>query len=148
MAYCTDDELLAALSPRDLGELTDDVMGSVTIDPVISLKVRSDASDEIDRYLAGRYTTPVTDAASLRLLRPVCVTLCKFKLFARRDLNLEKDNSPTRIEYDRATVWLRDIQKGDASLPPTAIVPDPAEPSGDIPGVYGSQTAIFKDFYF
>lgn len=141
--YCAIADLESVISDPRMAEYTAED-GTVADTDVLG-KVISDSSDEIDRYLGGRYIVPVTDASTITILRPACISICRYKLVGRRSLEAKDD--PVRVEYENAIRWLRDIQKGDASLPPsasTAEVPAVVE----VTGVFGSQTAVFKDYYF
>lgn len=137
--YCIVDDLKSAVPDKSLAEFTSEV-GDVP-DFVVTTKVIYDASREIDGFLAGRYKTPVTDTDTRTILRPRCIAICRFKLFARRDLEAKDD--PVRVEYDTAISWLKLVAKGDVVLPPGASLQEPPDISDNIVGAYGSEDLIF-----
>jgi phage gp36-like protein len=125
LGYCAPDDLASSIPDQRLAELTAET-GSLA-DSTVLTKAIADVADLIDGSLGGRYAIPVTDAVTLALLRPIAIPILKFMLFGRRDLDSKDD--PTRVQYDNAMRWLRDVQKGDANLPGSATpasVPDAA----------------------
>ncbi len=135
--YCTEADLDSEIAGPRLSELTAE--SGAVVNGVALARVLEQASSEIDRRLAGRYDTPIADSRSLALLVPVCVAVVKFKLFGRRDIATRED--PTRVAYDEAQRWLRDIAKGEDSLPPTAALAGASSDAGALR--MGSDDQVF-----
>lgn len=144
--YCTVDDLGSGLRTQSLAELTadsGDVVDVLNAEAVIEM-----ASREIDRYL-WRWTVPVTDPATLTVLKPLCVAISRFKLFARADLSpAERDKDPVHVEYLTAIDFLRLLSKGQASLPPSATPASTPEISETVVGAYGSEGMVFTGEQF
>lgn len=137
-AYCTQADLQDVLADLRLAELTAE-SGSVVDASVLATTITA-ASGIIDRYFGGRYAIPVSDAGTLALLVPVCVSLVKFRLYDRRDLSA-RDN-PCQTEYDEVIRWLERVADGTYSLPPTATEATSPD-SGSADAAYGSDDPAF-----
>lgn len=135
--YCTEEDLDSEIAGERLAELTAET-GTI-VDSVTLSRVLEQASSTIDRRLAGRYATPITDPATLELLVPVCAAIVKFRLFGRRDLATKDD--PVRVAYDEAQKWLRDVAMGDDSLPLSAALAGATDDAGALR--MGSDDQVF-----
>jgi len=144
MGYCLEADLQADIPDTRLAELTAE--SGTVIDSAIVTKAIDSASDAMDRYLAGRYTVPVTDATALEILRPTCVAIVRFRLYGRRDQSMDPKDDPVRVEYDEAMRWLRDVAKGAADLPPSATAATVTIPDADSDDAsFGSEDPVFTD---
>ncbi len=139
MSYLADAAIESVLSDGKLAEFTAE-SGSTADAGVLALAL-TDVDALIDSALAGGYAVPVTDTTTVRLLQPHAKVLLKWTLYVRRGLNPDE---ALRISYEATTRWLRDVQKGDAKLPPSAA-------AATVPGVdttalgtssFGSDVAV------
>lgn len=93
------------------------VADSEAINSVIVDRAITAASREIDRYISGRYKTPVTNATLLAQLRDVATEGVKWILRRRRDL---EEWNPI-VEQRKAILrWLEMVAKGQIPLVATA----------------------------
>jgi len=116
MAYCTEDDIKKQLPENKLIELTDDD-GDGVVDTGVVDKAIADADAEIDTYLSGRYTVPLSPAPAI--VNKVSVDISIWNLFSRRQVADEV----AKERYRAAVDLLKLIAKGDVSL---GIVPEPA----------------------
>ncbi len=137
--YCTQADLQEVIADLRLAELTAE--SGTAVDTAVLAKSITAASGLIDRYLCGRYAIPVTDAASLSVLLPTCVSLVKFRLYDRR--NVKTEGNPAQAEYDEAISWLKGIADGDLDLPPTASAVEVSDSSDE--ETYGSEDPVCVD---
>jgi phage gp36-like protein len=122
MAYCTQTDIEKRLTEATLIELTDDAgAGSVDVD-VVDAAI-SDAGEQIDAYLAMRYSLPL--ASTPGIVTRLAADLAVCALYARRaHLNLP---DPWRRRCDAAERILEQLGKGALSLD----VPSPAGSADD-----------------
>lgn len=116
MAYCTVADLVARFGETELAQLTDledrETVNEATVQAAIT-----DASGEIDSYLAGRYALPITDAMP-DMLRAGCMDLARYRLY---------DDHPPEVVKDRRTAfvtWLNRVAIGHVQLPLSALATD------------------------
>jgi phage gp36-like protein len=107
MSYATQSDLEARFKQQELIELTDEA-GAGVVDAAVIAVALADADAEINGYLAGRYTLPLTQT-SPELVRLAC-DITRYKLYDARATELVK------ARYDDAISKLRDVAKGVASL--------------------------------
>lgn len=91
-------------------------------DPVTVVQGLTDASDEIDTYLATRYTLPL--AVIVPVLKPLCVDIALYKMSTGTSVTEEK-----RTRYEDAIKLLTKIAKGDVTFGKTTDTPAPAAAS-------------------
>ena len=118
-AYCTIEHLSNELDQRTLIELADDSSKPSTINEDLVNGIIATASDLIDGYIRERYALPLSFDSEI--LRDICMTIVKYKLFGRR----RNGSMPDAIQkaYDSAIARLRDIQKGVVTLASTDEAP-------------------------
>ncbi|WAC06583.1 MAG: DUF1320 domain-containing protein [Thermodesulfobacteriota bacterium] len=116
MAYCIEDDIKKQLPENKLIELTDD-NGDGVADTGVVDKAIADADAEIDTYLSGRYTVPLSPVPPI--INKVSVDISIWNLFSRRQVADEV----AKERYRAAVDLLKLIAKGDVSL---GIVPEPA----------------------
>ncbi len=120
--YCTQAQMIAACSTTRLAEFTEET-GS-TPAPTSTDLPREEQSRFMDGFLASVVVVPVTDAATLAILRPHAVVLVMMELYNRRDIE------PTEgflARYKATLKWLEAVAKGDITLPASATPIEPAE---------------------
>lgn len=100
-------------------ELTDDEHTGA-VNTAVAERALTDATSEIDGYLAARYTLPVTDTP--RLLSLLCTDIARYRL------EMEHSSEETRKRYEDAVRKLEKIAKGEINLPLTTPPPASAEP--------------------
>ena len=106
--YCTQAGMVARFGEVELIRLTDTndtgAMDSAPIEAALS-----DASDEIDTYLAVRHSLPL--ASTPDILVRLCADIARYRLYDDRMLDeVEK-------RYDDSVKLLKDIARGSAQLP-------------------------------
>lgn len=113
--YTTVQELKLYLPNRLLGALTQDVEGNyLPENDIISSAIES-AEDEVNSYLAKRYTIPVRTSGGIvpSRIKTLVYTITKYLLYTRAAL-LSAEISQ---EYDNAIVYLDRIATGRATMP-------------------------------
>lgn len=113
MPYATAEDLLSVLSQREISALTSDTStdGATGAADDRVAEALSRASSRIDSYLAGRYSVPLTTVPEV--VEEACLTIAKRNLLFRRSI-LDKT---TEDAYRDAVTWLKDVARGDASVP-------------------------------
>ncbi|GBL46226.1 Mu-like prophage protein GP36 [Sulfuriferula multivorans] len=114
MAYTTQAEMVDAFGSLEIIQLTDRAdppLGAV--DAAVLATALDDAAAEIDSYLVGRYTLPMSPAPSV---------LKRFNREMARYL-LYKDAAPQEIadRYKSAIKFLTNVANGVASLGPDSV---------------------------
>ncbi len=109
MAYCTESDIQKQLSPEQLIELTDDDGNDLPDSGVIEQAI-ADADAEIDSYLAGRYTVPVSPVPAV--IRKLSVDIAIWNLYSRRTVTDEN----RKERYKAAIDLLKLVSEGKAAL--------------------------------
>lgn len=105
MTYAVKADMQAEFGDTDLAQLTDRVNGQVTDDAVLNgALVRAD--EEIDSYLAQRYTLPFASAPAR--LRSIAMDMARYYLSDARAPQIVQDR------YKAAVAWLKDVAAGKA----------------------------------
>ena len=117
MAYATLTDLELCFGVEEINELTDRDNDSVNDANVVE-KALDDATDEINTYLAIKYTVPVVSVSAY--LKRICCDIARY--FLHENAAIEE----VEKRYKRAISWLKDIANGkailtDASGAPIAI---------------------------
>lgn len=120
MSYCTVSQVLAAMDPVSMAQLTDDI-GALDITTERIDEAIAAASAEIDSYLAMVTTLPLTTTPVL-LVR-ISVQIALYHLFLRRNQGAYRE-----VEYQNCRSWLRDIAAGKVTLG----LPATAAPTGGV----------------
>jgi len=107
MTYATQADLETRFKQQELIELTDDANLGV-IDSAAVAVALSDTDAEINSYLAGRYSLPLSQV-SPELVRLAC-DIARYRLYDARATELVK------ARYDDSIKKLRDVSSGKASL--------------------------------
>lgn len=96
------------------------------------------ASREIDQYIAGRYTTPVTDVVTLSQLKGVAIEGVRWVLRARRNM---EEWSPIVEDRKQTRAWLMAVAQGKIPLAASAAEATPTVPAA--PAFSGSESSVF-----
>jgi len=105
--YCTQQDLIDRFGNDELIEISDhENTGSINV--VVVQNAITDAGSEIDGYLAGRYSLPLTDAPPV--LNKICCDMARY--------NLYDEGATEAIEkrYDNAVEFLKMAAAGKVSL--------------------------------
>lgn len=118
MPYATVTDLQDRLGEPRLIQLTD--LGDPPIglvDQAVAQKALDDADAEIDGYLVGRYTVPMSPFPAV--LRVHAVTIAHYRLLSSAVDDATKD------DYKATRAYLMSVAKGDVMLTPPdqAVVP-------------------------
>ena len=107
MRYCDKAGMVARFGEEELVRLT--APETSVIDDATLNAALDDASDEINSYLAVRYTLPLVNTPEL-LVR-LCADIARYRLYDDRMLDeVEK-------RYQNSVKLLKEIARGTASLP-------------------------------
>ena len=111
MSYATPTDIINRYPNRDLVQLTNEDPTITTVNTTVLQQALSDASAEIDGYLGGRFTLPLTDPPAVlnRLASDVAI----YRLQALRPLH---DLADARKRYDDAIAMLAKVASGELTL--------------------------------
>jgi len=123
MAYCVLSDLYNQISMADLIALSDDTGSAVVPNATVTAQAITDADAEIDAYLFGKYTPPLSPVPAV--IKKTSIDFAIYNLSGRRGLGIPEDR---KNRYDAGIRLLRDIQKGTASV--GASTPTPSVDSG------------------
>lgn len=109
MTYATRQEMIDRFGEEELTQLTDQLdLGA--IDDVRLGKALADADDEINTYLASRYTLPLTAVPTV--LKRVAADIARYYLYD------DRATEQVTKRHSDALRWLREVANGSASLGP------------------------------
>jgi phage gp36-like protein len=117
--YASVADMVERFGEIEIVELTD-LEHTGEIDSAMAERALTDATAEIDGYLAARYRLPVTDAP--RLLSLLCTDIARFRL--QKGVSTEQ----ARQRYEDAVRKLERIADGRINLPLATPPPASAEP--------------------
>lgn len=108
MSYATQQDIIDKYGEAELVVSSDhNLIGEV--DTAVVNRALVDAGDEIDTYLAGRYTLPLNPVPPV--LKPLAVDIALYKMSTAPAVTEEK-----RKRYDDALGLLKMIARGEISL--------------------------------
>jgi phage gp36-like protein len=107
MPYCSKQDLIDRFGNDELVQLTDDANTGVINDVVLNQAI-SDASAEMDGYLASRYQLPLANQP--QVLKPLACNITRYLLHD------ESAGDQVTKRYDAAIKSLVNISKGIISL--------------------------------
>ena len=111
MSYAAPQDMINRYPNRDLVQLTNDDPTVTTVNTTMLQQVLNDASAEIDGYLGGRFTLPLTDPPEV--LNRVASDIAMYRLQALRPLH---DVSDARQRYEDAIAMLSKVAAGELTL--------------------------------
>ncbi len=131
MSYATPQDLINRYPNRDLVQLSNEDPTITTINTTVLQQALDDASAEIDGYLGGRFTLPLTDVPEVldRLT-------CDVAIYRLQSLRPIHDLADARRRYDDALAMLTKVATGEMTLGigadghETAIAPGAEEVEG------------------
>ncbi len=132
--------MMARYPNRDLVQLTNDDPAIMTVNASPLQQALNDASAEIDGYLDGRFSLPLSDPPAL--LNRLACDIAMYRLQALRPLH---DIADARQRYDDAVAMLTRVADGAVTLglapdnqdapsaPGSIVVQAGGDPSGALP---------------
>ena len=111
MSYATPQDIINRYPNRDLVQLTNEDPTVTTINTASLQQALDDASAEIDGYLAGRFTLPLTEVPEV-LSRLVC----DVAIYRLQSLRPVHDLADARLRYDDAIAMLAKVASGAMTL--------------------------------
>lgn len=117
--YASVADLIERFGETEIVELTD-LEHTGAVDNAMAEQALTDATAEIDGYLAARYRLPVTDTP--RLLSLLCTDIARYRL--QKGVTTEQ----ARQRYEDAVAQLKAIARGEINLPLDTPPPASAEP--------------------
>ena len=115
MIYATATDLTNRYPNRDLVQLTNEDPTATTVNDAPLTQALADASAEIDGYIEGRFTLPLTDPPVV--LNRLTTDIAMYRLQALRPLH---DLADARQRYEDAIAMLTKVAAGELTLGLTA----------------------------
>lgn len=126
MSYTTQEKVETLIPPQYLVDALDDDRDGAADEGLLDTIIEA-ASNEVDGFLAGRFTIPFEDPAPAAVAEAALVFVCE-RLYARRLVPDEKNPFTAR-----ANAWRERLQKmGDGTLPLDASLTRPNTPGASI----------------
>jgi phage gp36-like protein len=137
VSYATVNDVTARYPNRDLVQLTNEDPASTTVNSAPIQTALDDASAEIDGYLEGRFTLPLSDPPAV--LSRLCADIAMYRMQVLRPLH---DLADARRRYDDAIAMLAKVAAGELTL---GLAADNQEPPA-APSAEGTQgpTRVFS----
>src|ERR1035441_476432 len=111
MSYATPQDIINRYPNRDLVQLTNEDPTITTINTAALQQALDDASAEIDGYLGGRFTLPLTDVPEV--LQRLACDVAIYRLQSLRPIH---DLADARRRYDDAIAMLTKVASGAMTL--------------------------------
>jgi phage gp36-like protein len=115
--YSTKNDILNQIDEETLIELTDDDKTGVVNETVLNANI-TDADSEINSYLEGNYTIPLSPVPAR--IRSISVDITIYNLYSRRDDTIPEIR---KERYENAMKYLEAVSKGEINLGTSAIQP-------------------------
>jgi len=115
MGYCAISDIVAAVTPDDLIELTNDAAGGSTVDNDKITDAISYVDNMIDGFLRGRYSLPLGSTPDE--LKYIAIDYVVYRLYCRRMYIQIPESILTK--YKNVLKTLEAIQKGNFKLDPS-----------------------------
>ncbi|MGB0060226.1 gp436 family protein [Candidatus Binatus sp.] len=139
MSYATAQDMINRYPNRDLVQLTNEDPTATTINDTPITQALADASAEIDGYLDGRFTLPLTDPPAV--LNRLTTDIAMYRMQSLRPLH---DLEDARQRYEDAVAMLAKVAAGDLTL---GLSADNQEPplAGSVETVQGPDRVFDRD---
>ena len=111
MSYAAAEDLTNRYPNRDLVQLTNEDPAAATVNFALLTQALADASAEIDGYLGGRFTLPLTDPPAV--LNRLACDIAMYRLQVLRPLS---DVAEARKRYEDAIAMLQRAAAGELTL--------------------------------
>jgi phage gp36-like protein len=111
VSYATVLDMINRYPNRDLVQLTNEDPAATTIDATPITQALADASAEIDGYIEGRFTLPLTDPPAV--LNRLTTDIAMYRMQSLRPLH---DLEDARKRYEDAVAMLVKVAAGELTL--------------------------------
>ena len=111
MSYATAQDVINRYPNRDLVQLTNEDPAATTINVTPITQALSDASAEIDGYIEGRFSLPLTDPPAV--LTRLATDIAMYRMQTLRPLH---DLEDARKRYEDAVAMLGKVASGELTL--------------------------------
>ncbi len=111
MSYASPQDVINRYPNRDLVQLSNEDPTATAVDTAALQQALTDASAEIDGYLGGRFTLPLTDPP--QVLNRLACDIAMYRLQTLRPLH---DLADARKRYEDATAMLTKVAAGELTL--------------------------------
>jgi phage gp36-like protein len=125
VSYATVNDVTARYPNRDLVQLTNEDPAATTVNSAPIQTALDDASAEIDGYLDGRFTLPLSDPPAV--LGRLCTDIAMYRMQVLRPL---RDLADARQRYDDAIAMLTRVAAGELTLGLAADNQEPPAAAG------------------
>ena len=123
MAYATRADLVARFGEQEIASLEDPDNTGAGLR--ISSDALSDATEEINSYVAVRYSVPLASVPAP--LSRACCDVARFRLYK------DRPTEEVKYRYERTIKWLEQLAAGKVSLTFTAPLPPDQAAQASIP---------------
>jgi phage gp36-like protein len=139
VSYATVQDMINRYPNRDLVQLTNEDPTATTVNTTPITQALADASAEIDGYIEGRFTLPLTDPPVV--LNRLTTDIAMYRLQSLRPLH---DLEDARKRYEDAVAILRQVAAGELTL---GLAADGTEPplAGSLETVQGPDRVFDRD---
>lgn len=139
MSYASAQDMINRYPNRDLVQLTNEDPTATTINDTPITQALADASAEIDGYLEGRFSLPLTDPPAV--LNRLTTDIAMYRMQSLRPLH---DLEDARQRYEDAVAMLAKVAAGDLTL---GLSADNQEPplAGSVETVQGPDRVFDRD---
>lgn len=127
MAYATPNDIMSRYPNRDLVQLSNEDPTQTTVDTDVLQQALNDASAEIDGYIEGRFSLPVSDPPAV--LNRLASDIAMYRLQSLRPLH---DLADARQRYEDAVALLVRVARGQVTLGLAADGTEPAPAPGSV----------------
>ncbi len=111
MSYATAQDVINRYPNRDLVQLTNEDPTATTVNTAPITQALGDASAEIDGYIEGRFTLPLTDPPAI--LTRLATDIAMYRMQTLRPLH---DLEDARKRYEDAVAMLAKVAAGELTL--------------------------------
>ena len=132
MSYATAQDVINRYPNRDLVQLTNEDPTATTVNTVPITQALVDASAEIDGYIEGRFTLPLTDPPAV--LNRLTTDIAMYRLQSLRPLH---DLEDARKRYEDAVAMLTKVAAGELTLGLSTDGQEPPVATGTVEAVQG-----------
>ncbi len=127
MSYATAQDVINRYPNRDLVQLTNEDPTATTVNDAPIAQALADASAEIDGYIEGRFTLPLTDPPAV--LNRLTTDSAMYRMQSLRPLH---DLEDARKRYEDAIAMLTKVAAGELTLGLSADNQEPPTATGSV----------------
>jgi phage gp36-like protein len=143
MAYATAKDFIAKFGEIETAQITD-LENEGDLNSKTLTVALSDASDELNTYLSGRYTLPLPDTVVIKPLSRACCDIARYYLYK------DRPTEEVAKRYENTIKWLKDVAAHRANLvfEPSLLPEVEKSIVGPVVAVGSNTGAIFSDARF